>query len=88
MFGLATALATACAPALGLALMDRMGFSVLFAVAAGCAVLSLVLLALMKLPKAEEKKIPLSFRGLLDKDALPASVTALVFIISTVKMNT
>lgn len=80
MFGLATALATACAPALGLALMDRMGFSVLFAVAAGCAALSLVLLGLMKLPKAEEKKIPLSFRALLDKDALPASVTALVFM--------
>ena len=80
MFGLATALATACAPALGLALMEQMGFGVLFAVAAGCAGLSLVLLALMKLPKVEEKKVPLDFKGLLDKDALPASVTALVFM--------
>ncbi|MBR4394639.1 MAG: MFS transporter [Oscillospiraceae bacterium] len=80
MFGLATALATACAPALGLALMERMGFGILFAVAAGCAGLSLILLALMKLPKVEEKKVPLDFKGLLDKDALPASVTALVFM--------
>ena len=80
MFGLATALATACAPALGLALMEKTGFGVLFAVAAACAGCSLLLLSLMKLPKAEEKKVPLSFRGLLDRDALPASVTALVFM--------
>ena len=80
MFGLATALATACAPALGLALMDKMGFDTLFLVGAGCAALSLLLLALMKLPKVEGKKIPLSFKDLLDRDALPASVTALVFM--------
>lgn len=80
MFGLATALATACAPALGLALMDRLGFGTLFAVAAGCAALSLLLLAILKTPKVEVKKKPLSFQGLLDKDALPASVTALVFM--------
>ena len=80
MFGLATALATACAPALGLALMDRMGFTTLFLAATACAALSLVLLWSMKLPKVEEKKIPLSFKGLLDRDAMPASVTALVFM--------
>lgn len=80
MFGLATALATACAPALGLALMDSMGFGVLFGVAAACAGLSLGLLGMMKLPKVEEKKTPLDFKSLLDKDALPASVTALVFM--------
>lgn len=80
MFGLATALATACAPALGLALMDRLGFGVLFAAAAIFAGISLVLLARMKLPKVEEKKVPLNIKGLLDKDALPASVTALVFM--------
>ena len=43
MFGMATALATACAPAIGEALMKR-GFGALFGVAAGCMVLSLVLL--------------------------------------------
>lgn len=80
MFGLATALATACAPALGLALMNKMGFTVIFAVAAGFAALSIILLMLMKLPKVEEKKVPLNIKGLLDKDALPASVTALVFM--------
>lgn len=51
MFGLATAQATACAPALGLALMEKIGFGTLFAVAAACAGLSLVLLFLMKLQK-------------------------------------
>lgn len=46
MFGLATALATACAPALGLSLMEQYGFSTLFLAAAGVIVLSLILLAL------------------------------------------
>ena len=80
MFGLATALATACAPALGLALMDRMGFATLFLAAAACAGLSLLLLAVLKTPKVETQHKPLSLKGLLDKDALPASVTALVFM--------
>ena len=37
MFGMATALATACAPAIGEALMKR-GFGALFGVAAGCKI--------------------------------------------------
>ena len=66
MFGLATALATACAPALGLALMERFGFTALFAV--------------LKTPAVPQQKKPFTVRGLLDRDALPASVTALVFM--------
>ena len=80
MFGLATALATAAAPALGLALMDRFGFPVLFLTAAACSAVSVLLLFLMKLPPVPQQKQKLSFRSLLDKDALPASVTALVFM--------
>ena len=80
MFGLATALATACAPALGLALMDRLGFTALFLTGTGAAVLALVLFALLKTPPVETKQKPLTFKGLLDKDAIPASVVALVFM--------
>jgi MFS family permease len=41
MFGLATALATACAPALGLAVMDKMGFQALFLLAFASAAAAL-----------------------------------------------
>ncbi len=80
MFGLATALATACAPALGLALMERFGFTALFAVGTGAAVLALALFAVLKTPAVPQQKKPFTVKGLLDKDALPASVTALVFM--------
>lgn len=80
MFGLATALATACAPALGLALMERFGFTALFAVGTGAAVLALILFAILKTPAVPQQKKPFTVKGLLDRDALPASVTALVFM--------
>lgn len=80
MFGLATALATACAPALGLALMERFGFTALFAVGTGAAVLALILFAVLKTPAVPQQKKPFTVKGLLDRDALPASVTALVFM--------
>lgn len=80
MFGMATALATATAPALGLALMDSMGFTVLFLFAAISIAIALILFLILKTPKIEVEKKPLNFKGLLDKDALPASLTALVFM--------
>lgn len=82
MFGLATALATACAPALGLFLMERLGFTVLFFFAAAVMVISLLLLLFLRTPEIPVKKTPFSVRGLLDKDALPASATALVFMLT------
>lgn len=82
MFGLATALATACAPALGLALMKRVSFAALFLTAFACAAISLILLLIMKVPKIETKKKPLNVKGLIDKDALPASFTALAFLLT------
>ena len=80
MFGLATALATACAPALGLALMEELGFTALFSVGTGAAVIALLLAALLRTPPVPQQKKALSFRGLLDRDAIPASVVALVFM--------
>ena len=82
MFGLATALATACAPALGLALMERFGYTVLFGTAAVSTATALALLFCMRVPVVPAQPKKLSFRGLLDKDAIPASATALVFMLT------
>ena len=82
MFGLATALATACAPALGLALMERYGYTALFVTAAVSTAAALALFSCVKTPIVPVQPKKLSFRGLLDRDALPASVTALVFMLT------
>ncbi|MBR6230993.1 MAG: MFS transporter [Lachnospiraceae bacterium] len=82
MFGLSTALATATAPALGILLMDKMGFTALFVISFGCAGISILLLALMKTPKINVEKEPLRLRSLINKDAIPASLTALVYLFS------
>ena len=82
MFGLATALATAVAPALGLALMDYMGFTMLFLFAAVSIVIALILFLMMKVPKVDVEKKPLNLKGLIDKGAVPASATALVFMLT------
>lgn len=81
MFGMATALATACAPAIGEALMSK-GFNVLFITAMVIMLISLVLFAFLKTPKFEIEKKPLSFKELIDKNALPASVIVLVFLLT------
>ena len=82
MFGLATALATACAPALGLALMERFGSAALFGTAAVSTALALVLFLGVKTPTVPVQPRKLSLKGLLDRDALPASATALVFMLT------
>lgn len=81
MFGMATALATACAPAIGEMLMQK-GFHVLFLAATAIMIVSLVLFAFLKTPKIEMEKKPLSLKSLIDKDALPASAIVLVFLLT------
>jgi MFS family permease len=81
MFGMATALATACAPAIGEALMNK-GFNVLFIVATVIMVLSLILFAMLKTPKNHFDKKPLNIKGLLEKNALPASAVVLIFLLT------
>jgi len=81
MFGMATALATAVAPALGLALMGK-SFRVLFLTATGFAVLALGLFLLVKTPKLVVEKNPLSFQALYSKNALPASTIMLIFLLT------
>ncbi len=81
MFGMATALATACAPAVGEALMNR-GFNILFLAATAIMALSLILFLFLKTPKISFEKKPLSLKGLIDKNALPASAVALIFLLT------
>ena len=78
IFGLATALATAVAPAIGLALMEKYGFSVLFLFGSLSIALALVLFFLLKAPNIAVEKKPLSLKGLFDKNAVPASLTAVL----------
>lgn len=81
MFGMATALATSCAPAIGEALMKR-GFTVLFIFAAAIMAASLILLAYLKTPKIDVTKKQFKAKDLVDKDALPASAVVLVFLLT------
>lgn len=91
MFGMATALATAIAPSIGQLLMKKASqvggktiydFKYLFIVATVIMVLSLVLFSFLKMPKINVEKKPFSFKNLIDRDALPASLTTLIFLIT------
>lgn len=80
MFGMATALATSCAPALGLFIMNNLGYTSLFLTATGALVISFLLFLMLKIPKFPVQKKSLNLKELFDKDALPASTIALVFL--------
>lgn len=79
-FGMATALASAIAPALGLSLMEGAGFNVLYAVAAAIAGLGLALFAFVRAPRVDVPKRKLDLRTIINRDSLPATVTMLVFM--------
>ncbi|MCR5391844.1 MAG: MFS transporter [Olsenella sp.] len=79
-FGMATALASAIAPALGLSLMEGFGFNVLYAVAAVIAGLGLVLFAFVRASKVDVPKKKLDLRTIINRDSLPATVTMLIFM--------
>lgn len=82
MFGMATALATSCAPALGLYLMDSFSYTVLFACASGSVLIALILFAILKNPPIKAEKKPLNVSALFSRAAVPASVIALVFMLT------
>lgn len=84
MFGMATALATAVAPAIAQTLINCGGvggknFKLLFAVATLTMAVSIVLFSALKTPKTEIKHTPINFKTLINKDALPASASAIMF---------
>ncbi|MCD7982458.1 MAG: MFS transporter [Clostridiales bacterium] len=77
-FGMATALGTACAPALGLTLMN-ISFRLLFAAASVFILISLIILMKMNIREIViTEKQPFRLKGLLEKTAIPASVICLV----------
>ncbi|MBE6831610.1 MAG: MFS transporter [Ruminococcaceae bacterium] len=82
MFGMSTAFATALAPALGLFLMDKMGYRTLFLSATGAIVIAFILFLMLRVPEISVGKTPLNFKQLVDKDALPASTIVLVFLLT------
>lgn len=79
-FGMATALASAIAPALGLSLMEGLGFRALYAAAAAIAAAGLVLFSLVRAPRPSVPKKRLDLRTIINRDSLPATVTMLVFM--------
>lgn len=81
-FGMATALASAIAPALGLSLMESFGFGTLYAVAAGIAGLGLVLFAFVRTRKVNVPKKKLNLRTIINRDSLPATATMFVFMLT------
>lgn len=81
-FGMATALASAIAPALGLSLMEGFGFGTLYAVAAGIAGLGLVLFAFVRTRKVDVPKKKLNLRTIINRDSLPATATMFVFMLT------
>ncbi len=84
-FGLTSALATAIAPGLGLAIMNGQGFQRLFDWAALAALLSLLLSLWMGRPAlprpASRPGWRFSLKTLVDKDAAPAALIILLFLI-------
>ena len=87
MFGMATALATAVAPAIAQTLIDcgdigGKNFKLLFAVATLTMAVSIVLFSALKTPKTEIKHTPINFKTLINKDALPASSSAIMFLLT------
>ncbi|MCD8324722.1 MAG: MFS transporter [Clostridiales bacterium] len=81
MFGMSTALATACAPAIGEFLMN-LGFPILYGGTTAIIVLGLILFFILKNPKIEPSRKKFAITDLVNRDALPASAVALVFVMT------
>ena len=81
MFGMVTALATSIAPAVGETLM-KSGFNVLFLVASITMFISFLLFLFLKVDKIEVSKNNFSLKGLVEKSAIPASIVALIFLLT------
>ena len=72
MFGLSTAISTAIAPALGLAIMKHYGFMAMFAFAAGVAVIGLIIAFSTPRRSPELERKPFKISGIFEKNSVPA----------------
>lgn len=82
MYGLSMAVSTAVAPALGLAVMNALGFRSLFMLAAVAALLALFLGLSIKSRNYRLSSEPLRVKELFEPLAVPASVTQFFFMVS------
>lgn len=82
MYGLSMAISTAVAPALGLAVMNALGFRPLFAVAALSALIALLLGVSIKSRNYKLSTQPLKFNELFEPMSVPASITQFFFMIA------
>lgn len=82
IFGMSTALATAAAPAIGLGIMKKAGFGPLYIATALAALAAVLLFYMLRTKKVEVVPTKLELRGLINKEALPASASALLFMMS------
>ncbi len=81
-FGMATALATSIAPALSLSLMG-ISFTLMFVVSSAFMVIAFLLYLPMNTnAKKPVTPVALTLKGLIDPDAVPASVICLVFLLT------
>ncbi len=82
IFGVSIALATAIAPAIGLAIKNSIGFVPLYLIAAGCSAVAIVFFIILRVPAPEVHKQKFSIKTMFDKDALPASIVMLPFMLT------
>ncbi len=82
MFGLSTAISTAIAPALGLAVMNAWGYRPLFAVTTMAALLALLIGCSIKNRNYKLSTQPLKPGELIERLSLPASITLFFFMIA------
>ncbi|MCE5323642.1 MFS transporter [bacterium] len=82
IFSTSIALSTCFAPALGLLLMNRFGYSALYGASAGMLVIAFALYFMMKIPPVHIEKKPLRLKQLVAADALPSSTVILFFLLN------
>lgn len=81
MFGLSTAISTAIAPALGLAIMKHYGFMAMFAFAACVAVIGLIIAFSTPRRSPELERKPFKISGIFEKNSVPASLMLFFYML-------
>jgi len=82
MYGLSMAISTAVAPALGLAVMNKLGFNALFIVATVAAILALVIGVSISDRSFKPQAMKLDLKQLIEPMAVPASITQFFFMMT------
>ncbi|WP_019241572.1 MULTISPECIES: MFS transporter [Bacillus] len=86
-YGMFMSLAMVCGPYLGLTIIQKYSFTLLFAICVVCAIFSFLLGIIVKIPKFETKKVEkqkssLKLSSIFELSAIPISVAAMVLAFS------